>query len=139
MSREYLIRLPWPPASLSPNARGHWSAKAKAASRYRGEARLLAQAMGCRALAVPGLSVEVIFYPPDYRRRDTDNMLASVKSGLDGISDATGVDDSNWRIGLARGEPVEGGAVLVHVKPEETDNWQSIGALASDMVKGSVS
>ena len=115
--REYLIRLPWPPSSLSPNARGHWSIKAKAAKKARGEARLLSQACGCRALAADALTVEITFHPPDRRHRDTDNMLAALKSALDGIADATGVDDSKWHYGIRRGDPIKGGAVLVHVLP----------------------
>ena len=137
--KQYLIKLPWPPAILSPNARGHWAAKAKAAKKYRGDACYLAQAMGCRALDASGLSVAIYFHPPDNRRRDTDNMLSSVKSGLDGIADATGVDDSRWSYGMSRGDPVKGGAVLVHVKPATADTWQSIGKLAEGMVKGTVS
>lgn len=117
MDKEYLIRLPWPHRDLSPNARGHWSKKAKAARNYRADACLLSQAMGCRGLGCKTLTVEITFYPPDNRARDTDNMLASIKSGLDGIADATGVDDSLWHYGVARGEKVKGGAVLVLVKP----------------------
>lgn len=77
----------------------------------------MAKAMGCRALGCDSLTVEITFCPPDKRRRDVDNMLASIKSGLDGISDATGVDDSAWHYGIARGDSVKGGAVLVHVFP----------------------
>lgn len=117
MSKEYIIRLPWFPHVLSPNARAHWTKKASAAKKYRADAMLLAQAMGCRALQCERLTVEITFYPPDNRARDTDNMLASIKSGLDGIADAAGVDDSRWHYGIARGDPVKGGAVLVHVTP----------------------
>lgn len=42
-------------------------------------------------------------------------MLAAIKSGLDGIADAAGVDDSLWHIGIARGEPVRGGEVSILV------------------------
>ena len=91
---EYLIRLPWPPSALSPNARGHWAQKARIAKNYRGDCRLMCQAQGARALPVESLSVEVTFHAPDNRRRDLDNMLAAIKSGLDGVVDATGVDDS---------------------------------------------
>lgn len=115
----YTIALPWPPKSLNPNSRLHWSVKAKAAKKYRGDCRILCQAHGARALLVDALHVEVTFCPPDRRHRDTDNMLASVKSGLDGAADATGVDDSRWALTIKRGEPVKGGAVLVHLNPVE--------------------
>lgn len=134
MSREYLIRLPWPPAVLSPNARAHWASKASRAKKYRRDACIAAQAAGCRKIGCEALSVEITFYPPDRRHRDTDNMLASIKAGLDGIADAAGVDDSRWHWGMARGEPVKGGAVLVHVRPKDT--WQAIGDVAARIVNG---
>lgn len=115
--KKFMIRLPWFPRDLSPNARGHWSKKAKAAKKYRADACYISQAMGCRALLCERLSVAITFYPPDKRPRDTDNMLASIKSGLDGIADASGVDDSRWSYTIERGDPVKGGAVLVVVSP----------------------
>ena len=139
MTVEHIIRLPWPPADLSPNSRAHHMARARAVKKYRTDAGLMALAKGCRDLGCERLTVEITFYPPDNRRRDTDNMLASIKAGLDGIADATGVDDSQWHYGLARGEPVKGGCVLIHVIPSDSDNWKRIGDLADDMVKGAVS
>ena len=115
--RQYLVRLPWPSKDLSPNARVHWAKRSAAAKKARRDACILCQAAGCRALDAKRLTVEITFYPPDARARDTDNMLASVKSALDGVSDATGVDDSLWNYGLVRGEPVKGGGVLVLVTP----------------------
>lgn len=112
---EYVIRLPWPPSALSPNSRVHWSRKAKSAAKYRRDCTIISQGAGCRALAWGGLSVSVNFLPPDNRARDTDNMLASIKSGLDGIADATGVDDSRWNYRLERGAPIKGGCVVVTV------------------------
>lgn len=110
------ISLPWPPASLSPNARGHWSKKAKAAKRYRGDCRILCMASGLRQIKRDTLELSITFNPPDRRHRDLDNMLASLKSGLDGIADATGVDDSRWTITMTKGEPRRGGAVVVKIK-----------------------
>ena len=59
----------------------------------------------------------ITFHPPDKRRRDLDNMLSSFKSGIDGIVDAIGVDDSDWTITISKGEPVIGGKVVVEIKP----------------------
>ena len=117
MSVEYLVTLPWPPSILSPNARAHWAEKGRVAKKYRLDAFFAALEVGCRKLESPRLTVEVTFHPPDKRARDTDNMLASIKSGLDGIADATGVDDSKWHLGIARGERIKNGAVLVRVLP----------------------
>lgn len=91
------ITLPWPPKQLSPNARVHWSVKAKHAKAYR---------MACFALCIEAklqkpettgrLHLWVEFYPPDRRSRDDDNMIAAFKSGRDGIADALGVDDKRF-------------------------------------------
>lgn len=115
----YTLHLPWPPKELSPNSRVHWGRKAKAAAKYRRDCTIVAQGAGCRALACDSLSVAMTFQPPDMRRRDTDNMLASIKSGLDGIADATHVDDSRWTYRMERGEPVKNGCVVVTVSEGE--------------------
>ena len=109
------ITLPWPPSTLSPNARGHWSIKSRHAKRYRRDSRVLCMAQGLRQMTAETLSLRITFNPPDRRARDLDNMLASTKSGLDGIADATGVDDSRWTLSLTKGEPVKGGAVVIEV------------------------
>ena len=105
-----IVRLPWPPKELSPNARVHWAKKAKAAQSYRQYACVL-------TLCEKGLHIEanclhLTFRPPDRRRRDLDNMLASIKAGIDGIADALGVDDQHFSLRLERGEPTKGGEVV---------------------------
>ena len=40
------VTLPWPPSALNPNARPHWTAKAKAAKAYRAACKALAEAHG---------------------------------------------------------------------------------------------
>ena len=42
--------------------------------------------------------VHVAFFPPRKGRRDLDNCLASIKSGLDGVADVLCVDDGLQRI-----------------------------------------
>ena len=109
-----IVTLPWPPKELSPNARVHWAKKAKAAKSYR----LLAHLLACRLKCPVGweaAKVSITFEPPDNRRRDLDNMLASIKSGLDGISAAIGVDDSRWTVTIAKGVYNKGGRVIVEV------------------------
>jgi crossover junction endodeoxyribonuclease RusA len=106
-----IVILPWPPKELSPNARVHFRKKAEAAKKYRN----LAQWSAWEAARVDGYSVSITFNPPDNRRRDLDNMLASIKSGLDGISSAIGIDDSKWSMTIRKGEPVKGGRVVIEV------------------------
>ena len=94
--------LPFPPKELSPNARLHWAKVAKEKKAYRYECFVYAKQQSVPWInARKPLSVSLIFYPPDRRNRDWDNMLASIKSGLDGLSDAIGVDDKNWKISFS--------------------------------------
>jgi crossover junction endodeoxyribonuclease RusA len=110
------ITLPWPPKELSPNARLHWAAKNKHRKRYREVCAWQAVADGVRPnVAYTGpLRVEIEFIPPDRRARDMDNMLASIKAGLDGVADALGVDDKHWRLGLSVSQTI-GGMVKLRI------------------------
>jgi crossover junction endodeoxyribonuclease RusA len=114
-----IVSLPWPPRDASPNARAHWAAVHRARARYRADARVLAIAAGARdfSMMVPDgavLRVTLCAYPPDKRRRDWDNVVASVKAGLDGIADALGIDDSQFRLSVEmQPEAVKGGRVDV--------------------------
>ncbi|WP_341519847.1 hypothetical protein AABC73_14950 [Pseudomonas sp. G.S.17] len=61
------------------------------------------------------LSLE--FMPPDFRRRDDDNLVAAFKSGRDGVAEALGIDDSRFAtlIKLSK-ETIKGGAVRVRIQ-----------------------
>lgn len=108
------IVLPWPPRALSPNSRLHWAALAKAKKSYRRDCHLSALEHGVVRMAAESLTLRITAYPPDARRRDIDNVLASLKSGLDGLADAIGIDDSKWTLVLAPlGEVRKHGAVVV--------------------------
>ena len=111
------IILPWPPAALSPNARGHWSARARAAKRYRADCWALAKAAKARVDWGGLVALRLNFVPPSSRRRDDDNLVAAFKSGRDGIADALGIDDSRFvtTFMLARGRTIKGGAVEVEI------------------------
>lgn len=65
------------------------------------------------------LHVTVEFVPPDRRHRDRDNMLASIKSGLDGLADALGVNDSRFDLTIRVADDI-GGMVRVEVVSCET-------------------
>ena len=98
------ITLSYPDKVLSPNARAHWAATARAKKKAREAASWATiSAAGSKANLAPyaaheRLAVAIAFYPPDNRRRDMDNALASLKAALDGISDALGLDDSRFDI-----------------------------------------
>ena len=110
------ITLPWPPKDLSPNARVHWTKKSKAAKAYRNECAWTVKASGSLPAFgfVGAIFLEIEFYQPDKRARDLDNMLASIKSGIDGIADALGVNDSRFVYQIRRAETI-GGMVKVAI------------------------
>lgn len=112
------ITLPWPPSTLSPNARpAHWSIKAKAAKAYRTVCKALAEAHGVVAPESPKIALWVEFVPPDRRHRDDDNLAASFKAGRDGLADALGVDDKRFVARYTVADEV-GGMVRVSITPE---------------------
>ncbi len=90
-----MINLPWPPKQLSPNARVHWKMKSAFAKRYRNTCKVICLSEKLTAPKTEGkLHLWITFFPPDKRKRDDDNMIASFKAGRDGIADALGIDDS---------------------------------------------
>ena len=109
MTQSMTVTLSLPPKALTPNARPHWAAKARAVQAYRGEAFLMAR----RAVAGVGkggqwwakvgteIMVRSTFWFRVERRRDRDNAQASLKSALDGIAEAMGVDDSRFIMAAA--------------------------------------
>lgn len=109
-----IISLPWPAKELSPNyrSRSHWP-RTRAIAKARREAWLLTlEALGCVA---PGKLLTITFNPPDRRRRDDDNMIASTKALRDGIADALGCDDHGFKPEYRFGNPVKGGRVVVEI------------------------
>ena len=108
------IILPWPPSQLSPNTRQHWAVTAKAKKLYRAACATQARLQGIDRMAVNAVHLKLTFCPPTRRRFDLDNLLARMKSGLDGLADVIEVDDSRWTLEISKSsEPTKGG--LVHV------------------------
>lgn len=112
------VTLPWPSRSLSPNGRhAHFMSRSRAVRRYRDTAYVLA--LQARPRPVPAgveLRVALLFSPPCVRSRDEDNLVASMKSGLDGVAKAMRLDDSRFRLDPPQhGAVVAGGAVTLRV------------------------
>jgi crossover junction endodeoxyribonuclease RusA len=106
-----MITLSWPDRDLSPNARKdrrYLTAKRKSA---RTEGWAAAQGVKIP----PDAHLSITFHAPDRRRRDLDNLLASIKSHLDGVALAAGVDDAGWSFTIRKGDPVKGGRVVIEV------------------------
>ena len=102
MSDTLKIWLGLPPRELSPNARVHWAAKARAVKAYRQEAYLeaklrmvvaYAKENGARDFPWPGARLRAEFHFLTKRKRDTHNFAASLKPALDGFADAGIVKD----------------------------------------------
>jgi crossover junction endodeoxyribonuclease RusA len=108
-----LLTLPWPPKELSPNARVHRMVKARVAKVYRTACWALAK--GHKPEPALKMHIKLTFYPPNRQARDLDNCLAAVKSGLDGVADAWGINDRAFRpITIDMAEDV-GGMVVVEL------------------------
>lgn len=112
----HVVDLPWPPRVLHPNARVHWTKRAKAAKRAREDAAWLAVQAGLQPMDAKGINATMIFIPPDNRARDVDGMLSACKSSIDGIADLLGVDDSRWNFVLRREPPKKPGSVRIEIE-----------------------
>ena len=93
------IVLGWPPSDLSPNARLHWAKLAKAKKLYRQKCATVTkhQLKKYKYSELPEkLVLEMTFIPPDRRSYDRDNLVARMKSGIDGLSDALRINDKRF-------------------------------------------
>ncbi len=85
--RSVTITLPLPRRELSPNARCHWRLKARVVSHYRTTARVMVGMSTHTPPAYRAASCEPRFFFAQNRKRDRDNLLASLKSSFDGLAD----------------------------------------------------
>lgn len=107
------LYLPWPPKQLSPNSRTYWRAKNPIKAAYRDQCYLITRS---KRAQIKGdlFRVTITFYPPDNRHRDLDNCMASIKSGLDGVCMALGINDKQLRpITLDWGQVKRGGEIEI--------------------------
>lgn len=118
VARSPEILLPWPSKDLSPNARVHWSRKARAAKKARADARIIAIAANWDVAPCPEgqLHLWITFFPPTRRLPDDDNMLSRFKPSRDGIADALGIDDRRFvSHPYVSDKPRKGGQVVVRM------------------------
>ena len=90
MIGEVVVILRLPDRRLSPNARVCWQAKSRAVKAYRTSAFFIGQ---CFPMRWKAAEAEATFFFRDKRRRDRDNLLASLKAAFDGIAAAGVVED----------------------------------------------
>ncbi len=116
------IELPWPDKRLNPNCHKGFRAKYPAQK----EAKQIGY---CEARAVHRIGDPVAdrymsqytFHPPDdYRRRDIDNFVASMKHFQDGVAKALGIDDSKFEMDKPEwGDVVNDGKVVLTLEELE--------------------
>lgn len=115
-----VIDVPWPLKELNPNWKRGWRGKAKFVKQYRmmccAYATNAIRASNYKVKPLGDLAFHLDFYPPNKNRRDDDNLVASFKSGRDGIADALGIDDHRFKTSFDVCEPVKGGAVRVTIQ-----------------------
>lgn len=109
-----ILIMPWPPTALSPNARQHYMALARAKKKYREVCAWQAKEQGARRIEADKLHLTLTFYPPTRRAFDLDNALARCKAMLDGLADVLGVDDKHWSLTIQKADAI-GGFVQVEV------------------------
>ncbi len=111
------VELDWPPRACMPNSGAHVHARTRERRRQR---RAAAGAALVASELPPGpLAVQLVFTPPDRRRRDLDNLIAACKGALDGVFEANGRDDADVQLLAGRwsGDVRRPGSVLVTVEP----------------------
>lgn len=117
MSAGWSVVVPWPDGALSPNARHHWRKVAEAKRIYRAECHALAmqaggnlisKALNAAVSAGAKILVHCEFYPPDKRHHDDANVMYRMKSGIDGLADALGIDDRHFKTSYDLQETVAG-------------------------------
>ena len=76
-----------------------------------------------REAGANGDLIDFAYHPPDKRRRDAQNMPHMLKAAIDGMADAMGRDDSNFRCTFPSkfSEVVKGGKIVVTVTPAIVD------------------
>jgi crossover junction endodeoxyribonuclease RusA len=131
-SREDELKLPWPNRQLSPNAlnRTRWNNPKRLAAKK--EARRLGYLVAHRdygtaigkfqkVFSSEMLRVTIDFHPPDRRKRDIDNALASMKHYIDGVCDALQIDDKQFKaIVLHWKEPLpKKGQVIMNIEVQD--------------------
>ena len=86
--RSWTIRLPYTSPPLSMNDHRHWRTRATQTAQVRRDVMALAAAHRLpRGLA--RVRVQLVYVPRDRRRRDTDNLVATLKPVCDALAGGT--------------------------------------------------
>jgi hypothetical protein len=120
MVEPLIIELSWPAKQLSPNARVHHMVKHRYAKAAKLEAGWATKIVRPFDWAHDGpLAVAITAYPPDNRGRDADNLIASLKSHLDGIASVLGVNDRVFAAPTLKwADTTQRGMVVIAIRPQ---------------------
>lgn len=95
MSQPIVIKLPWPAKPLHSNSRAPRMAIAGSVKKARGDAHIMAKQAGVGCW--PEASILIEYWPP-HRKYDCSNCGSSMKAYIDGIADAMGCNDRQFRV-----------------------------------------
>lgn len=118
-----MIVLPFPHKALWPNGRAHYMTKAREVKKHREWARLATMAALPRCFKWSGerIKLRVTITPKTAHAIDRDNCVAALKSYIDGIADALGVNDSAFAVPeIVFAKPVKPGGVQVVINPVDS-------------------
>ena len=87
-----------PDRRLNPNKRHHWSVVAKAKRNARDHATALILEQGKPATPYAKAKISILFIASDKRKRDVDNLFASMKPYVDGLVKTIIEDDSAMHV-----------------------------------------
>jgi crossover junction endodeoxyribonuclease RusA len=91
-----MIVLPYPDKALWPNGRAHWAVKAREVKKHRQWAAIATKAARIRLGDSP-IPVHIICHPKGRGPApDRDGIVSAVKSYIDGIADALGINDRHF-------------------------------------------
>jgi crossover junction endodeoxyribonuclease RusA len=93
--RKHVIELPWSMPPLSMNDRGHWAPRASRIAQVRETGYWLAK--NAKMGSHQRVRIELHYRPKAHRGRDSDNLAATYKPLVDGITDAHLVPDDTDR------------------------------------------
>lgn len=111
-----MIRLPFPPSSLSGHATGgtHWR-KAKVVKEWREKAFVATWDAEIRIPEDGDIRLHIHFVPAD-RRGDRCNFFIRCKPIIDGIADALSINDARFLPSMSFGEPQKPGWIEVTIE-----------------------
>ena len=112
-----VVPLPWLSPPLSLNDREHWRPKAAKVRAARTEARWAIRAV--RLPRLPAAEVVLVWRVRDWRRRDLDNLTATLKPCIDALVEANS--------GLKTADQVENWHEVEELMSDKTSQTEALG------------